>query len=242
MRDETIERLNAMNTVFYAQTAPHFDATRQGPWAGWAQIRPYVPVGRPLRVLDLGCGNGRFGVWLRGQVVGALHYQGTDNNQTLLNYARSALEGVEQVTLTAADLLRDPLPQGPFDLVVVFGVVHHVPSLARREHLLRDLATRVAPGGLLVFAAWRFYDNERLRRRVLPWPDDLERERGDYLLDWRRGTVAWRYCHHVDDAEHERLVAATGLDEVVRYRADGGDGRTNQYSLLRARAIASETS
>ncbi|MEO0562469.1 MAG: hypothetical protein AAF125_10160, partial [Chloroflexota bacterium] len=66
-----------------------------------------------------------------------------------------------------------------------------------------------------------------------PWPPDLDREPGDYLLDWRRGTVARRYCHHVDDAEHDALVHTTGLEEVARFRADGADGRTNQYSVLR---------
>lgn len=235
MHEDTLRRLNAINAAFYQQTAAHFDATRQQPWPGWARLLPHLPARRPLRVLDVGCGNGRFGVWLAGQGAGPLHYHGTDNSPALLGYARAALATLDRVQLTPADLLADPLPGGPFDLVALFGVLHHVPGAAQRERLLAALGARVAPGGVLAVAVWRFADNPRFLARALDWPADLEREPGDYLLDWRRGTVAARYCHHVDDAEGARLVAASGLDEIDRYRADGHDGRTNQYHLLRGR-------
>ncbi len=45
---------------------------------------------------------------------------------------------------------------------------------------------------------------------------------------WRRETPALRYCHYVDDAEHSALVAATGLTEVVTFRADGETGDMNR--------------
>ncbi|MEW6579100.1 MAG: hypothetical protein AB1435_07890, partial [Chloroflexota bacterium] len=73
----------------------------------------------------------------------------------------------------------------------------------------------------------------RFRQRILPWPPDLVAEPGDYLLDWRRGARAPRYCHYVDDAEHAALIAATGLRELATYRADGHTGDVNQYSILR---------
>jgi tRNA (uracil-5-)-methyltransferase TRM9 len=146
-----------------------------------------LPTSRPLRVLDVGCGNGRFGVYLHERGLSPLHYTGTDNSRSLLELARNALTDMEQVNLIEADLLSDPLPDGLFDLVVLFGVIHHIPAAAQRMALMRDLAEGVAPGGLLAFAAWRFYDNPRFQERTLAWPPDLDREPGDYLLDWRRG-------------------------------------------------------
>jgi len=41
---------------------------------------------------------------------------------------------------------------------------------------------------------------QRYRQRFTPFPPDLQVEPGDYLLDWRRGQRALRYCHDVDDA------------------------------------------
>jgi hypothetical protein len=113
-------------------------------------------------------------------------------------------------------------------LVALFGVLHHIPGAERRLDLLRRLAACVVPGGWLVFSEWHFYEDEHLRARILPWSDEMHVEAGDYLLDWRRGTVALRYCHYVDDAEHARLVAATSLTPAAEYRADSA----NLYTVL----------
>jgi hypothetical protein len=111
--------------------------------------------------------------------------------------------------------------------------MHHIPGAQNRRELLATLAPRLNPGGILAFACWRFYEFERFRQRIVPWPEGIAVEPHDYLLDWRRGETALRYCHYVDDEEQAALVAATGLDEIASYRADGYKGRVNAYSLLR---------
>jgi SAM-dependent methyltransferase len=135
--------------------------------------------------------------------------------------------------LELRDVVENPPDHGKYDLVALFGVLHHVPGSQQRREFMRTLAQRVAPGGYLAFAAWRFYDFARFRERISAWPDDLEVEPGDYLLDWRRGVHALRYCHYVDDAEHSDLIVATGLTEIITYRADGRTNDVNRYSLLR---------
>jgi SAM-dependent methyltransferase len=159
-------------------------------------------------------------------------YSGIDSNPALLSRAADALRGAD-AHLIRQDVIDQPPDSGEYDLVALFGMLHHIPGHERRQAFLRALAERVAPGGLLAFAAWRFYEFSRFRERVVPWPDDIQVEPHDYLLDWRRETPALRYCHYVDDAEHGALVAATGLTEVVAFRADGETGDMNRYSLLR---------
>jgi len=232
MDEQTIQHLNTINREFYVVTATEFDQTRGQPWPGWDRLLPYLTA--PLHVLDVGCGNGRFGVFLAEHRDGEIAYTGIDNNPALLAAAAAALADRPQLTarLETHDILT-PLPTTtPYDLIGLFGVLHHVPGRARREALLRDLAARLSPGGLLAFACWRFYEYPRFRERILPWPDDLTAEPGDYLLDWRRGALARRYCHYVDDAEHAALVTASGLREIATYRADGFTGDVNRYSLL----------
>lgn len=229
MSPEAIRRLNDLNRTFYRITATAFDATRQQAWAGWERLLDHLPADRPLRVLDVGCGNGRFGVFLHQHLSGEIAYHGIDNSPDLLAFARSALP---TATFTQQDIITHPPTSGTYDLVVLFGVIHHVPAHSTRRALMRTLGERVAVNGLLAFAAWRFYEVERLRAKITDWLPDVERESGDYLLDWRRGERALRYCHYVDDAEHDALVDASGLTERHRYRADGKDQRTNQYSLL----------
>jgi SAM-dependent methyltransferase len=148
----------------------------------------------------------------------------------LLERARNALPGA---TFEQRDIVEDPPMTGAYDLVALFGVMHHIPGAHQRQTFIQQLAERVKPGGLLAFACWRFYEFERFRQRIIPWPEDYVVEAHDYLLDWRRGETALRYCHYVDDAEHAALIHASGLREVVTYRADGSGETMNQYSILK---------
>jgi tRNA (uracil-5-)-methyltransferase TRM9 len=237
MNEATIQQLNAINRVFYRITADEFDQTRGTPWPGWETLLDYLPNGDgPLSVLDIGCGNGRFGVFLAERLGREIVYHGVDSNPTLLEHARRSLGDHLDIraSLEERDIVEQPPQAGQYDLVTAFGLLHHVPGYAQRQEFMRWLAGRVAPGGRLTFACWRFYEYERFRDRIAPWPDDLAGlvEKHDYLLDWRRGEVAWRYCHYVDDEEHAGLIAATGLAEIATYSADGFDGAANRYSVL----------
>lgn len=241
MNTKSIQYLNDINRDFYATTAEDFDQTRGRAWAGWVRLAEYIDA--PLSVFDVGCGNGRFGAFLAQALDGRIQYHGADNNEQLLRYADDALSSFATVnaTLSTLDVIADPLPQGTYDLVVLFGVIHHVPGAVNRQRFIAELAKRVKHGGMLAFAAWRFYEYERFRERLVPWTaenvpegmEDIELEKHDYLLDWRRGERALRYCHYVDDAELDSLVHASNMREVTRYRADGSDNAMNAYVILK---------
>jgi len=244
MDQTTIQLLNRLNRHFYETVADSFDATRASAWAGWERLLPYIaaPPRAPMTVLDVGCGNGRFGVFLHQHLTG-VQYHGFDSSASLLAHARATLRAFPDVTLEQRDLLTDSLPDGVYDGVALFGVLHHIPGAAQRLAFMRALAERVAPGGILALAAWRFYEFPRFRDRVIAWETAhnsiltdaslLTLEAGDYLLDWQRDPQVLRYCHYVDDAEHAALVAATGLTLVDDYRADGFNGAVNRYSILK---------
>lgn len=232
----TIQQLNDINRQFYATVAEDFDTTRGKPWPGWRRVfqRIQTLAVNPLRVLDVGCGNGRFGLFVARELDCSMVYHGLDNNPALLDHARAELAAFDnvQAQLEVRDIVSAGLPDGNYDVVVLFGVLHHIPGAAQRQALMQGLAARVAPGGLLAFAAWRFYDFKRFRERIVPWSSEWQVEPGDYLLDWRRGANALRYCHHVDDAEFSALIAATGLQTLATYRADGQTSDGNLYAIL----------
>lgn len=238
MDEQTIAYLNAINQRFYAAVGASFDATRREAWRGWSRLADHLQP--PLRVLDVGCGNGRFGVFLAQRFgVERIVYTGTDNADFLLVRAGESLSasGVAHRLITA-DIVSDPpdptIYGDAYDLVVLFGVLHHIPDSARRAARIAELAARVAPGGVFAFAAWRFADYERFRARIIPWDAAITVETGDHLLDWRAESDAPpRYCHHVDDREHAALIDASGLKLIDDYRADGMDDAVNRYTILR---------
>lgn len=234
MQRSIIERLNQINRDFYRATASEFDATRQVAWRGWERL--LAAIGKPVEsALDLGCGNGRFALFLAARQAQPVRYIGVDSSADLLAQARRQLAEIANVeaTLVESDLVLGELPRHCAQLVALFGLIHHVPGFARRRELLASAADCVAPGGYLALAAWRFYEKERFRRRIVPWGGDIAVEKHDFLLDWRRGPRALRYCHYVDDEEHEELIAASGLSVVADFRADGAEGDLNRYTVLR---------
>lgn len=104
------------------------------------------------RVLDIGCGRGRNTRWLaqQGAVV-----EGIDLADALLDAVRPTMP--DTVTLSALDVLREPLPAGLFDLVYDSGCFHHLAPHRRITYLERVVAA-IRPGGrfgIITFAAER---------------------------------------------------------------------------------------
>jgi tRNA (uracil-5-)-methyltransferase TRM9 len=223
MKPETIESLLALNAAFYQRAARAFSETRRAPWPGWEKLLERFDS--PIAVLDLGCGNGRFYAELerRGLVR---EYLGVDTSPPLLELARASHPKARFVEADATALVAEPR----FDLVVAFGLLHHLPSFELREKLVASLRDHLVGGGLACLTFWRFAERERFLDRMVPFDDGLEVEPGDYLIEFKEEGA--RYCHHSSEVEIGELLAATGMTEIDRYSADGESGDLNLYSVL----------
>lgn len=224
MNDETIQTLIALNRRFYEDNAASFEALRQRPWKGWRRLLPLVGP----RVLDVACGHGRFATYLAQRAPeGSRDFVGIDSSPSLLTAARRDHPGA---TWLERDVLAHDLADlGAFDLVVCFGLLHHVPGATARADLVRHLAARTAPGRHLVLALWRV-DPSGAKQR--PPPEGLDLEPGDLFLGWGPNPDALRYCHDVSDTEAQALIEASGLEVQDDFRDDGGGDR-NRYLVLR---------
>ncbi len=184
MNERTIAALARLNSSFYSGSAERFSRTRQAPWPGWSRVLEtwsHPDAGSTMpeapSILDAGCGNGRFGVLLDRVLEPPYSYLGVDSSVPLLDIARSTVadrEGVE-LRFVMADLVDEGLDgklgELRFDLIVVFGVLHHIPSLKARRSLLLRLGRRLAPGGLMALTMWQFAVPDRFRARFMSWED-----------------------------------------------------------------------
>lgn len=100
------------------------------------------------RVLDVGCGNGRNGAWLAERGADVV---GVDLAAPLLDAVRPDLPA--SMSVTALDVLRDPLPAGPFDVVYDSGCFHHLAPHRRITYRERILPL-LAPGGRYAVVAF----------------------------------------------------------------------------------------
>lgn len=265
MDPRTRSQLLALSESFYRAHAEAFDASRgHQAWPGWKQLLHWLPSrgspedrkmrdSRGFSVLDIGCGNARLARFLIESGFAGLHYVGVDANAELLTAARERLADLpdENCVLIEQDFLSSDrpgaaLPSGPFDLIAVMGVLHHVPGRDWRLQLLRAATERLSSRGLLALATWQFAGRERFVRRTIDWKElgpvlgqkvsAAELEEGDFLLRFGEGaSLPPRYCHQVADLEFESWPDELELDALDDYRADGADGDLNRYRILRRR-------
>jgi 2-polyprenyl-3-methyl-5-hydroxy-6-metoxy-1,4-benzoquinol methylase len=244
MDQTTIDQLNQINADFYNRVGASFDATRSYNRSGWFTIlerfQAHAAGMAAYHVLDVGCGNGQFGKFLAGHLDTPLCYHGIDTNAYLLAQARDNLPSGDFTRLDfVADLDALRQVEGRYHAVVLNNVLHHVPAFARRRDLLLACAAKLRPGGWLVFTLWQFFTKEKWRARIVSWEtrphiDRAQLEPHDYLLDWRKGEQAVRYCHFTGDDECSALceALAAGRTSIAEtFLADGKTGDLNRYVI-----------
>ena len=106
---------------------------------------------RGMRVLDAGCGGGRYSK-ICGEngavVIGADHTRAVDK-------ARNLCAHLPDVHFVQADLKQLPLEQGSFDFVFSIGVMHHD---ANTRAVFDAVAKMVKPGGR--YSVWLYRRNQ----------------------------------------------------------------------------------
>ena len=100
------------------------------------------------RILELGTGTGETARRVLERHPGA-RLTGIDASEAMLEHARAALDR-ERAELRVGRL-EEPLPDGPFDIVVSALCVHHLDGPGKAD-LFRRVAAVLAPGGRFVLA------------------------------------------------------------------------------------------
>ena len=231
MRTFVARRLLRINARFYQQFGAEFAASRSALQPGMLRALPALTG--CAAVLDVGCGNGRFG----GALPAPVRYVGVDSSAALLGCAaqRAHASFLQLDLMDPAWVLR---VRRRFPAIVCFAVLHHVPGARRRLRLLRQLHGLLQPGGVCVLSVWQFAHVPRLRRKICDWQQAGvmagQVDAQDYLLDWQRGGSGLRYAHQFSLAELAQLCARAGFEVRQTYRSDGATGDMGLYVILRA--------
>lgn len=101
---------------------------------------PDASESKSARVLDLGCGSGRYA---------ALASQKGASSVVALDYSSAMLRRLEGGLRVRADMMRLPLPDAMFDMVVSGLAVGHAPRL---NDWLCECARVLVPGGVLLYS------------------------------------------------------------------------------------------
>lgn len=223
----TEAELIALNNEFYQKVAPFFAQTRQNAWLGWEKL-PLPKNG--ARVLDVAAGNLRFYQFLQSKNL-TVNYLALDACRPLLDLRANKEAQFLPIDLLEAMLKgenwQQKLPQPQYDYVICNAFFHHIPNPDWRKKMLQQLWELVAPKGILSISFWQFMADPNLAKRV-------QKNLGgnDYILDWKKGVSAQRYCHHFTDQELEttkQLMSEQGAQLVEEFKADGATKKMNHY-------------
>lgn len=172
-----------------------------------ARIAESVPlVG--ARCLELGAGNGSIAVWLADHV-------GPDGEVIATDIDPHHIPERDRLTILRHDLLADPLPAGPFNLIHARCLLSH---LAGRDAVAARLCRLLAPAGVILIEDFDMSGSPRTGS-VLFAPPDLS----DAVELWDRYQQL-----------RGELFAAAGTDGTFIRRVHGllgGEGLTQLRSV-----------
>ena len=185
----------------YNKIAEDFSSKRREVWEEMKFLFDnYLVPGE--RVLDLGCGNGR---WFRVFENKSVEYFGVDFSEKLIEIAKKNYpNGKFQV----ADALNLPFPDNYFDKIYSIAVLHHIPSKNFRLRFLKEAKRVLKPGGLFILTVWKFHQRKEIS---LLFKYTILKIIGKSKLDFKDIFEPWgkeieRYYHCFSKRELMKLV------------------------------------
>lgn len=175
--------------------------------------------GRDVALLDVGCGLGLLGQYLRERGWNGA-YLGVDFDAVKVDAARAAAQATSNGLAFEVGDARGSMPAYSGD-VALLDVLHYL-ERDDQQALLCELATRVAPGGMLILRNVLRAPGWRFRLTVLE-------ERFLYASRWMRSPAR----HFPDRAEVETPLRAAGLE--VEVKPLWGDTPFNSFLIVARR-------
>jgi len=194
------------NKEFYDNQAKDFSLTRSFIWPEFEGLVKFFEKGD--RVLDLGCGNGRF-IDLFNQLDKKIDYHGIDNSARLIGLAR---QKYPKNQFKQTDGLSIPYPDNHFDKILCIAVLHHVPSQQLRQEFLIEANRVLKKDGLLILTTWSIWPQKKYFKTFLKFL--LLKISGRSKLDLQDVYISWdkdqkRYIHHFSQNQLKKLLLKT---------------------------------
>jgi 2-polyprenyl-3-methyl-5-hydroxy-6-metoxy-1,4-benzoquinol methylase len=226
MNEQTTKNLLKMVKRNYQAIACQFDNTRRK--RNWPELEQFVSqistVDRQLKVLDVGCGNGRL---LELFTDKDINYLGVDNCSELISIAQDKYRDQTQVEFRICDVFKlSELPEINFDYIFSIAMLHHLPSYKLRLEAIKQLKNKVKPDGVIFISVWKHWQQAKYRKLIIKhWILKLlgkhQMDLGDIIFDWKSSQgqiISQRYYHAFTARELKKLAHDANLTVQKIYK------------------------
>lgn len=223
----------------YSTYAEEFSSTRQAPWDGWKKTLKYINSLSKPKILDLGCGNGRFLKFLINSHVNLGEYTGIDNSSELLKMTDEFMTRVQSDNkLSKFELLNqdfEDLKWGvnikqSYNLIVAFGITHHLKTPESRMQFFNTVNYLLEKEGFFVVTFWEFLKIDRYKNKLTPL--EVKNSTNDFEMTFGV-SGAKRFCHYYNPLEIIELTDHLPLKPIEEYYDDGVENNQNHYIVYK---------
>lgn len=212
MTSEKANQILSEISDFYTDQAVAFAQTREKAWPDGPVFAEYMP--QTGKVLDVGCGSGRFAPLL----APAVQYTGIDMSKGIIDYAR-AQYNTENREFMVGSMVNLPFADATFDGIAMLASLHHVPSETLRKQAVSELFRVLKPGGTVIATVWNLCHEDWMTKFNLTETSFLGSDGfdpGDVLIPWKAGeTQQNRYVHAFLPEELESLFVLAGFKDIT---------------------------
>lgn len=238
---------------FYDNQAEKFSGTRKRHWPEFDHILSHIkksfPTQKTLRVLELGCGDGRLLSVLESGLSKSITYTWVDISYNLLEIANKNNPHARWVHKDMVSFFKE-IWSDEYDIVIAVASFHHLPNQTQRAFVLDGIYESMSYDGIFLmtnrcYSDW-FKDKYRSEIRSASWKSIATLwyfNKNDIMVPWKDSQwvlISNRLYHIFSISELNRLTQASGFSNIEHFYVDNEwketqnikDGR-NVVSVMR---------
>jgi tRNA (uracil-5-)-methyltransferase TRM9 len=193
----------------YEQIANDFDRTRK---AYWIFVHNFILTLEPKsKMLDLGCGNGKY-----LSVRDDIELYALDNCEKFINMIN---EKYPKVKTFISDVLTTPFENNYFDTIISIAVIHHLSTKERRIKMIKEIIRILKIGGKCLITAWA---TEHRNPKILSKGKKIT-ETNDWLIPWEdrnQEKIFQRFYHLFEQNELDELLINFTNIKIIESKYD----------------------
>jgi SAM-dependent methyltransferase len=227
--------------TFYDNQAEKFSGTRKRHWPEFDHIVSYIkksfPGSTPVRILELGCGDGRLLSILQDNLDIWISYTGVDISYNLLDIANKNHPDARWIHKDMVSFFKE-IWKEEYDVVIAVASFHHLPTQDQRAYVLDGIYECLSYDGIFTmtnrcYSNW-FNDKYRLEIRSASWKSIATLwyyNKNDIMVPWKDSQwilISKRLYHIFSISELNRLLQASGFTGIEHFYVDNGWKETQQ--------------